>query len=90
MAKLEQTMSKQKYTLLIISASRRIHQTHTERSRRALPGQRRKPSRRRPYLTVVPGICRICGCTEAFACKGGCSWIDEERTLCNRCEEKGL
>jgi hypothetical protein len=27
--------------------------------------------------------CRICGCTTAHACPGGCWWVD--RDLCSRC-----
>lgn len=34
-----------------------------------------------------PGTCGICGCTESLACKGGCSWINEDRTICSRHEE---
>ncbi|MBP2482912.1 DNA-binding response OmpR family regulator [Stenotrophomonas sp. PvP093] len=29
--------------------------------------------------------CRICGCTELQACRGGCSWIDKD--LCRSCGE---
>ncbi|TGW16874.1 helix-turn-helix domain-containing protein [Stenotrophomonas maltophilia] len=29
--------------------------------------------------------CRICGCTELQACRGGCSWIDKD--LCSSCGE---
>jgi len=29
--------------------------------------------------------CRICGCTEDFACRGGCSWSAEDETVCSRC-----
>jgi ParB/RepB/Spo0J family partition protein len=35
------------------------------------------------------GTCRECGCTEANACPGGCSWMDETETLCSSCAEKG-
>ncbi len=34
------------------------------------------------------GICRVCGCTEENACKGGCHWVDEKKTLCSSCFEK--
>lgn len=27
--------------------------------------------------------CRICGCTEANACAGGCGWTDSTKTLCD-------
>jgi hypothetical protein len=35
------------------------------------------------------GVCRVCGCTDNHACEGGCSWVDDEHTLCSRCAEKG-
>lgn len=35
------------------------------------------------------GVCRVCGCTDDHACPGGCSWSDDEHTLCSRCAEKG-
>lgn len=28
------------------------------------------------------GVCRVCGCTEARACDGGCSWLDDDQTVC--------
>lgn len=33
----------------------------------------------------VSGICRVCGCTDAFACNGGCHWMDAKHTICSRC-----
>ena len=34
----------------------------------------------------VKGVCRVCGCTEDKACKGGCSWVDgPKKTLCSCC-----
>lgn len=30
--------------------------------------------------------CRICGCTDDHACKGGCSWISPD--LCSKCANK--
>lgn len=36
--------------------------------------------------TVTPAkerTCRRCGCTQARACKGGCSWVAPD--LCSRC-----
>lgn len=32
------------------------------------------------------GTCKVCGCTDARACAGGCSWVDETRTLCDACD----
>ena len=32
--------------------------------------------------------CRICGCTDAQACEGGCTWIGDD--LCSNCEDKAL
>lgn len=40
----------------------------------------------RPGKYLPAGICKKCGCTERFACKGGCSWADKEHRLCTRCE----
>lgn len=31
--------------------------------------------------------CRVCGCTEAKACPGGCHWIEPD--LCSACEDNG-
>lgn len=32
-----------------------------------------------------PRTCRVCGCTDEFACEGGCTWLDERDNLCSRC-----
>lgn len=40
---------------------------------RALAGARWEPQ------------CRVCGCTEGFACPGGCVWANREKDLCTRC-----
>lgn len=34
------------------------------------------------------GVCRVCGCTEATPCPGGCAWTDETQTLCTKCGVK--
>lgn len=34
---------------------------------------------------IERGRCRVCGCTESDACRGGCAWWDDEETLCSRC-----
>lgn len=47
-------------------------------------------------LILIPGTCRVCGCTDDNACvvppsgasdDGGdrCSWVDDDRTLCSFC-----
>lgn len=36
-------------------------------------------------LVHMPGICADCGCTDEFACDGGCSWLDRGHTLCSSC-----
>ncbi len=30
-------------------------------------------------------ICRVCGCTDSYACPGGCYWVDWD--LCSACAE---
>lgn len=30
--------------------------------------------------------CRVCGCTDDWACEGGCSWVEED--LCSACVNK--
>jgi hypothetical protein len=32
------------------------------------------------------GTCEYCQCTDAAACEGGCSWVDEARELCSQCD----
>jgi hypothetical protein len=34
--------------------------------------------------------CRVCGCTDARACEGGCCWVEDPAggNLCSRCAEK--
>ncbi|HOI86190.1 MAG TPA: hypothetical protein PLP48_08965 [Acholeplasmataceae bacterium] len=29
--------------------------------------------------------CKLCGCTDLYACKGGCFWVDKEKTICSSC-----
>lgn len=42
----------------------------------------------KPTITEpTHGVCRVCGCTDDHACPGGCSWADDEHTLCSRCAE---
>lgn len=35
---------------------------------------------------ITPSTCRYCACTPADPCPGGCTWADETRTLCSRCD----
>lgn len=29
--------------------------------------------------------CQVCGCTDNHACRGGCFWVDSEKTICSSC-----
>lgn len=29
------------------------------------------------------GLCRYCGCTDMYACKPSCSWVDFAHTICS-------
>lgn len=33
--------------------------------------------------------CRVCGCTQERACRGGCSWVRDETLLCTACSGSG-
>lgn len=44
----------------------------------------------RYHARLGPGVCRGCGCTDRYACPGGCAWVNERRTLCSSCYEKLL
>jgi len=33
----------------------------------------------------MPGVCRICRCTEMAACPSGCAWASKTQTLCSAC-----
>lgn len=33
----------------------------------------------------MSGTCRFCVCTDDKGCEGGCSWVDQERTVCSLC-----
>lgn len=37
---------------------------------------------------LTPGVCRICGCTDDYACHGGCYWVDDTKTLCSQCSHE--
>lgn len=36
-------------------------------------------------VSLVPGRCRWCGCTQEHGCAMGCSWVDRTYTLCSEC-----
>ncbi len=38
-------------------------------------------SRRQPKS----GTCTFCGCTDDHACEGGCTWVDNDHTICSEC-----
>jgi hypothetical protein len=38
----------------------------------------------------APGMCRICGCTDRYACPAGCGWVNRRQTLCSVCLERSL
>lgn len=44
--------------------------------------------KKRTWRKPVPGVCRVCGCTDLDGCKGGCWWVDE--SLCSRCVCDGM
>lgn len=29
--------------------------------------------------------CKLCGCDDLHACKGGCFWVDKKKTICSSC-----
>jgi len=35
---------------------------------------------------IEEGVCRVCGCTDAQACPGGCHWVEPD--LCSVCKDK--
>ena len=43
-----------------------------------------------PGALETDGICRVCGCTDDWACDGGCEWVNAQHTLCSACEEPAL
>jgi hypothetical protein len=36
-------------------------------------------------VSLTPGICRWCRCTEYNPCANGCSWANAAQTLCSEC-----
>jgi hypothetical protein len=41
-----------------------------------------------PLRYTTRQYCRMCGCTEAHACLGGCAWADAGKTVCTACVER--
>lgn len=41
-------------------------------------------------VPVGTPMCRMCGCTDAIGCVGGCAWVTARRDLCSRCLERRL
>ncbi len=39
-----------------------------------------------PLVDTDVRTCRVCGCTDQYACDGGCWWV--ERDLCSACTNK--
>ena len=50
----------------------------------------RTPFRNEITLLFEQGVCRVCGCVDERACRGGCSWANDERTLCTQCVHEAL
>ena len=46
------------------------------------------------FAKRIPGVCRVCGCTEDDPCYnpqyGYCWWSDDEMTLCSHCAGKDI
>jgi len=36
-------------------------------------------------VSLVPGVCRWCQCTETTPCANGCAWVERSYTLCSEC-----
>jgi hypothetical protein len=53
-----------------------------KRSRTTKTKKRTRTSKKRG---LPSGRCHACGCTESNACRGGCAWVDKQRTLCTEC-----
>ncbi len=49
------------------------------------PRQATRPAVQTSAQRPRAGTCRVCGCTEAAACAGGCGWADTTKTLCTSC-----
>jgi hypothetical protein len=70
-----------------LTDSERLHAATAESAKRndALSKSTKKLGTKNP----IPGICNVCGCTEARACERGCAWANAARTLCTRCAPRG-
>ena len=47
----------------------------------------RRVARRFLTASATRGRCFVCGCSNVRDCAGGCSWENEEQTLCDRCSK---
>jgi hypothetical protein len=36
-------------------------------------------------VSLTPGICRWCRCTDDTPCANGCHWVERTQTLCSEC-----
>jgi hypothetical protein len=36
-------------------------------------------------VSLTPGSCRWCQCTDDTPCANGCSWVERTQTLCSEC-----
>jgi protein gp37 len=52
-----------------------------------MPDLTPSPSPTRGGEQAERGVCQVCGCTDMRACPGGCSWVNDEHTLCSKCAE---
>lgn len=70
---------------LLEVAQETVFDTLAQATARALVAKAKK---RLESRIGFPGICRECGCTEEFACDGGCAWVNRRRTLCSACAKR--
>lgn len=63
----------------------------TERAAVEVEEKRAAEVKGSPMLEAIAsaqkGVCRICKCSDAAPCKGGCAWVDENENLCTACVE---
>ena len=49
--------------------------------------KKRQRAQRRRERPLPSGICHVCGCTDERGCDVGCSWADEDCTICSACQK---